>query len=80
MILSLIKDLKARFSINVQCTICDNSGENEDFGRACKQEEISNPVLHNKMILLKKLLPYSTGYVQCFIVENFLFLEKWLRG
>ena len=36
--LSLIKDLKAKYGIHVQCARCNNLRENEDFEWACKQE------------------------------------------
>ena len=36
--LSLIKDLIAKYDINVKYARCDNAGKNENFKRACKQE------------------------------------------
>ena len=38
--ISLMKDLKAAYGINVKYVICNNAGENKDFGRACKQKGI----------------------------------------
>ena len=36
--ISLVKDLKATYGINVKHARYNNTGENEDFKRACKQE------------------------------------------
>ena len=36
--LGLVKNLKIKFNLQVQCLHCDNAGENQAFKRACKPE------------------------------------------
>ena len=37
-LLSLIKEIKARYGIILKCARCNNSGEIENFERACKHD------------------------------------------
>ena len=66
--LGLINNLKVRYGIYVQYTMCDNAITNDNLnGLANRSGLVSDPstlhwVLNNKMSMLNRnLLPYSIG-------------------
>ena len=69
--LGLVKDLKIKFSLQVQYLLCNNAGENQAFKKTCKQEGLG--------INFKCTAPGMPQQNGC-IEHKFAILVNWVQA